>query len=151
VNVYSFPHRSFREYLAACRLTRDTWPDELARLARSDTDRWREVTLLAAAKAARGSAANPWQLAEALCWRDPDDPRRAEKDPHGAFIAGLMLAESAKTAARTWMFQDRSAGWRGAAPSTTTKNNARCAARYDSPPEFRLHDVGFRCGVSPFL
>ncbi len=85
VGVYTFAHRTFQEYLAACHLTDDDFPEQLAELARGDKERWREVTLLAAAKAARGSAATPWQLAGALGRGGAD----------GRHLAGLVLAESA--------------------------------------------------------
>ena len=92
--MLQFPHRSFQEYLAACHLTDDDFPDRIATLARSDANRWREVALLAGAKAALGASINVWALAETLCpaavQLDADEP-----DHWGALLAGLVLLESA--------------------------------------------------------
>ncbi len=94
VGVYSFPHRTFQEYLAACHLTKAGYPKKISELCRAEPDRWREVCLLAGAKAAAGSSFAVWGLAENLCHREPDDPKAGTADIWGAHIAGQVLLET---------------------------------------------------------
>ena len=90
VGVYTFPHRTFQEYLAACYLTDHDFPDAIADLVRDDPIRWREVALLAASKAMRGSTSTLWSLVEALCYSDPYEE---EAELWGAQLAGQVLQE----------------------------------------------------------
>jgi formylglycine-generating enzyme required for sulfatase activity len=95
VGVYAFPHRTFQEYLAACYLTDVGFPDDLATLLRSEPNRWREVTLLAGAKAVRGTAAAAWTLAEALCFeKPPAQPLPEDAGYWAALLAAQVLVEN---------------------------------------------------------
>ena len=93
--VYTFLHRNFQEYLAACYLIGEDYPEQIVELARADPNRWREVALLAGAKAARSTAASLWRLVDALCFRDPTDPTAELADAWGAQIAAQALIKTA--------------------------------------------------------
>lgn len=94
VAVYTFPHRTFQEYLAACYLTDHGYPDEVAHLAKEAPNRWREVLLLAAAKATRGGAFALWPLVDALCPRNFKQNARLSGQ-WGALLAGQSIVENA--------------------------------------------------------
>jgi formylglycine-generating enzyme required for sulfatase activity/predicted ATPase len=96
--LYRFPHRTFQEYLAARYLTSAgvEYPDRIADLVRADPSRWREVALLAAAKAADGIGSSIWGLVDALCQAAPDEASFERADAWGAHLAGQALVESAK-------------------------------------------------------
>lgn len=95
--LYQFPHRSFQEYLAACHLSRFQFPDALSQLVKSDPNRWREVTLLAAARS-KGTPSSVWELVEEMCAKD-EAPAKSAAEPvapaqWGALLAGQVLNET---------------------------------------------------------
>ena len=94
--VYTFPHRTIQEYLAACYLTKSGFPGKLAQLACEEPNRWREVALLAGAKAGKGAEFALWALADALSPQTADDTECHHRLQWGALIAGQALAESAR-------------------------------------------------------
>ena len=95
VGVYTFPHRSFQEYLAACHLTSPAaiFPYDLAELTRAALDRWREVTLLAGAK----NVSSVLALVDALCLHQTSEVFQTSEvltEANGAFVSALTLIET---------------------------------------------------------
>lgn len=95
--IYSFPHRTFQEYLAARYLTENGFPNQLVKLVRTDPERWREVLLLAGAKVARGTPYAAWSLVARLCPQACDGarlPKATDSDWWAALLAGQLLVET---------------------------------------------------------
>ncbi|MCE7979948.1 MAG: NACHT domain-containing protein [Caldilinea sp. CFX5] len=95
--VYSFPHRTFQEYLAARHLTANGFPNFLVKLVRDDPERWREVFLLAGAKVARGTPYAAWSLVARLCGQRCETEqlqKAADSDWWAALLAGQLLVET---------------------------------------------------------
>jgi formylglycine-generating enzyme required for sulfatase activity len=113
--IYTFPHRTFQEYLAACHLAGPDFPHELAERLRGDDQRWREVALLAAAKAASGSVSTIWTLLGVFCPHDWSPSARVEDaDWYAAVRAAQALVETeqeAKAPERQWYLVARLHGW----------------------------------------
>ncbi|MCP4362955.1 MAG: SUMF1/EgtB/PvdO family nonheme iron enzyme, partial [Chloroflexi bacterium] len=98
-HIYTFPHRTFQEYLAACYLSGKTFPGEIATLARQNPNRWREALLLAAGRA--NTDYSVWGLVGKLC--PPQNPPAsfatiADNQWQGVFLAGQVLMEKKLTA-----------------------------------------------------
>ncbi len=109
--IYTFPHRSFQEYLAAAYLRREenalfepfvgmvdeleegTWQELAAQLGRTDPDRWREVVVLAGGINARSDPGPVWNLLKALADRK-DAAELTEPEAWGLRLASEILAES---------------------------------------------------------
>lgn len=119
---FTFPHRTFQEFLAACHLAaREDFAAECAKLARAAPGHWQEVLPLAAriAKAERGaSAADELIGGEGVADFRPGRYPKSE-DWHCALLAGAQLLEIGPGALqhrpRTRAIAARVAGWLAAA------------------------------------
>ncbi|MCX7099594.1 MAG: SUMF1/EgtB/PvdO family nonheme iron enzyme [Methylococcales bacterium] len=109
--VYTFPHRSFQEYLAACYFSRgedqlyayseqaEDWYEIAALLGTTDYDRWREVVVLAGAiQKGKEEMAN---LLKALYAGIDDEKPLTVAQSWGLRLAGEILAENFDTKSQT--------------------------------------------------
>jgi formylglycine-generating enzyme required for sulfatase activity len=88
---FTFPHRTFQEFLAACYLASQGNLNELGvGLARAHAGHWKEVLVLAArqAKSERGAS-----LADAMIGGEAFDPAAAESTTSGDFVHAVVAAE----------------------------------------------------------
>jgi formylglycine-generating enzyme required for sulfatase activity len=116
---YTFPHRAFQEYLAACHMVdqSDRLSDELVRAVRGDLDWWREVFLFALGKISRGSMANAFELLMVLVPRDWSKVDSAASwDWQAAILGGqgmieLRTTERALTSPLGELLTKRLTGW----------------------------------------
>jgi len=94
--MYTFPHRSYQEYLAGSYLAvQPDFPDEAARLVRENYAQWREVTLWAVAVMARLKKMThvAVDVAAALCPREAPGAEESEDEWRAAHLAGEALLE----------------------------------------------------------
>ena len=92
-DAYTFPHRSFQEFLAACHIA--TWDDfsrDAAQLVKDDYVLWREVFVLAVGRAARqhrkGAAISAVNY---LC---PNDFKQTKNNDQNKFILAMLAGEA---------------------------------------------------------
>ena len=160
--LYQFPHRSFQEYLAACHLARFDFPDTLSRLVKTDPNRWREVTLLAAARS-KDTPSAIWELVEELCAKD-EAPAEEAPEPDaeaqwGALLAAQVLAETGLAApdpnlqerherkrrrVRDWQVRLLRSSVLPAARARPGRRSARAVGRHPPAPAGRGRDALLR-------
>ena len=92
-DAYTFPHRTFQEFLAACYLVKqDDYIEKSVSLTRADPDRWREVYVLAAGHAARTHRLS--QAVAAVATLVPRDVVAVPKPIESDWINAKLAAES---------------------------------------------------------
>nr|CAA6812010.1 MAG: Unknown protein [uncultured Thiotrichaceae bacterium] len=113
--VYTFPHRSFQEFLAASYFRRDedglfdyfqatftasgfelddeSWQCLAAHLGRTDPDRWREVVVLLGGMKSLKEPGPVWDFLKALV-EESEGEKAAEQQAWGLRLAAEILAES---------------------------------------------------------
>ncbi len=106
--IYTFPHRSFQEYLAAAYFRREKkhlfelfpevpcfdWMGLAAYLGRTDPDRWREVVLLAGGIKATKEPGPVWQLLNALVPKSAPETPLSSEDAWGLRLASEILVDN---------------------------------------------------------
>ncbi len=94
---FTFPHRTFQEFLAACYLqSKDDWGEQAVQLAREAPGHWREVLVLAARQAKKGRGVPVADaLVHAQSFREYARKKKTpdERDWRAAIIAGAQLLE----------------------------------------------------------
>ncbi len=94
--VYTFPHRSFQEYLTACYLANQPqFAEQLQQLLNEDARWWQEVFLLGVGKAKQGGLSNAVSLISVLLPENPEDVAGeiSDKQLRTAALVGMALAE----------------------------------------------------------
>ena len=94
--IYTFPHRSYQEYLAGANLAvQPEFSDDAAKWARENYTQWREVVLWAVGIVARqGYIHTAVDVAAALCPQGFSDGEVSETDWRLASLAGEALLEA---------------------------------------------------------
>lgn len=94
--VYTFPHRSFQEYLAACYLANQPqFAERLQQLLQEDARWWQEVFLLGVGKAKQGGLSSATSMIGILLPESPDDVAGeiSERQLQIAALVGMALVE----------------------------------------------------------
>ena len=93
--VYAFPHRSFQEYLAACRLANQPdFAEQLGKRVCADPIFWREVCLLGVGKAKQGGLSAAVNVVGTLLPEEPGDVAEpCAAHWQAAALAGQALVE----------------------------------------------------------
>jgi len=94
--LYTFPHRSYQEYLAGAYLAvQPDYPDKAAELVRDNYAQWREATLWSVGNMARLKKMIhvAVDVASALCPHEVPDGEVPDKDWKAASLAGEALLE----------------------------------------------------------
>jgi formylglycine-generating enzyme required for sulfatase activity len=107
--VYTFPHRSFQEYLAATYFRRmedemfdrfpeveaDRWWELAAGIGRRDPDRWREVVLLAGGHKVKNDPDPIWSLVESLLDNgEENEEQGTDQEAWGLRLAVEIIADN---------------------------------------------------------
>jgi formylglycine-generating enzyme required for sulfatase activity len=94
--VYTFPHRSFQEYLAACHLANQPqFAERMQQLLQEDARWWQEVFLLGVGKAKQGGLSSATSMIGVLLPESPDDVNGeiGERQLQIATLVGMALVE----------------------------------------------------------
>ena len=91
---YTFPHRTFQEYLAACYLhDQEKFLMKTVKRAHEKPEQWQEVVLFAGQMSSPSQA---WDLAEQLYQYKSADNRATKAHAHGAVFAARILKETGR-------------------------------------------------------